>query len=127
MVIEERKLGITPQEGAKKSKLKKKLGERCVYCSCENKLFLTIDHIVPLSQGGEDIDSNKQVACYTCNFLKGSMLDKDFRKYLKTLYILKDLCKIKLIFPAPPILRFNPNHYPGFEPKENGKIDEVKK
>lgn len=31
---------------------------------------LDIDHIVPLSQGGEDVDGNVQALCETCHRLK---------------------------------------------------------
>jgi 5-methylcytosine-specific restriction endonuclease McrA len=32
----------------------------------------TIDHIVPLSAGGDDTKANVQLACFLCNSIKGS-------------------------------------------------------
>lgn len=78
----------------KKREFKKKKGEVCVYCNCNNKLLLNIDHKIPLSKGGEDIDSNKQVTCSFCNYLKGNSSEKDFKLFLKSLYSLYDLGKI---------------------------------
>ena len=84
------------KKGIRNSKLKKKLGEVCVYCGCTNKLILTIDHIKPLVRGGDDTDENKQVACVICNWLKGSLTDAEFKKYYKLLLTMKDLNKVKL-------------------------------
>lgn len=84
------------KRGIENNNLKKKLGEKCVYCGCENKLILTIDHKLPTSRGGKDIDKNKQVTCWTCNQLKGSLTHSEFKNYLNILYKLKGLNKIKL-------------------------------
>ena len=50
---------------------------RCVYC-CQDMMvdfdtFMIIeeDHLLPLSQGGEDIPENVVIACAVCNMLKG--------------------------------------------------------
>lgn len=44
--------------------------EECIYCgSTEN---LTFDHLIPTSEGGEDIISNQVAACQSCNSSKGS-------------------------------------------------------
>lgn len=106
--IEKKKKGIY------NNKLKKKLGEQCVYCGCNNILILTIDHIKPLARGGEDSKKNKQVVCFTCNQLKGILTDKEFIKYMKALKILKNLNKMKLIFNqnGQPNLLFNERAYP---------------
>lgn len=37
-----------------------------------NPLFKTVDHIVPLSRGGDDLDHNRQPAHYYCNQAKGN-------------------------------------------------------
>lgn len=81
----------------KKRDLKKKLGEVCVYCDCNNKLLLTIDHKIPLSKNGKDVNSNKQVACFFCNYLKSNLSHKEFKIFLKNLYSLYDLGKIKVM------------------------------
>ena len=107
-MVEDKKRSDTPHE---KGELKKKLGEKCVYCDCTNTLFLTIDHKNPLVRGGEDIDSNKQVCCEVCNKLKGALNHSEFVKYMKALKILKELCKIKMEAISPK-LSFRPDHYP---------------
>ena len=90
----------------------KKLGEVCVFCGCNNKLTLTIDHKVPLSRGGKDVDENKQVCCWTCNQLKDSLNNGEFRRYYSALQILKDLEKIKIMFPGNLDLKFSQYHHP---------------
>ena len=49
------------RKGIRNNKLKKSLGENCVYCECNNVLILTIDHLKPLVRGGDDSNKNKQV------------------------------------------------------------------
>lgn len=44
----------------------------CVYCGTNIKLH--IDHIVPVSKGGENKESNIQILCSRCNFLKGNKI-----------------------------------------------------
>ena len=46
----------------------------CAYCGFDGRAFenwmqLTIDHVIPSSQGGSDADFNKVVACHSCNTL----------------------------------------------------------
>lgn len=46
----------------------------CAYCGrALSKYSRTIDHIHPLSKGGEDIPENKISACRSCNQAKGSL------------------------------------------------------
>ena len=54
---------------------------RCIYC--ENKLTMfnaTTDHIVPISEGGNNSQVNLIVTCFDCNNERGSM---PFFQYLK--------------------------------------------
>lgn len=44
---------------------------RCVECRSPNEL--TVDHIVPISEGGSDDLSNLQTMCRPCNSSKGTM------------------------------------------------------
>jgi len=97
--------------GINNTKLKKKLGEKCVYCGCTNKLVLTIDHKKPRVRGGEDIDKNKQVTCMICNWLKGGLTPTEFKKYYYALGVMKDLIKINLVFKDIKIL-FNSSGHP---------------
>lgn len=45
----------------------------CRHCGSDNHLCL--DHIVPLSLGGEDTVENLQVLCRSCNSRKGARLE----------------------------------------------------
>lgn len=56
-----------------------KSGGRCELCG-QQLLFedMTLDHIVPLSMGGEDSIKNLQTACYACNQFKSNILPDDF-------------------------------------------------
>lgn len=45
-------------------------GRRCRYCNAKRKL--TIDHLVPVSGGGNDGDLNLVVACQPCNSSKNA-------------------------------------------------------
>jgi hypothetical protein len=36
-------------------------------CSCGNKEYLEIDHIIPVSKGGKNEEENLQTLCYYCN------------------------------------------------------------
>lgn len=47
-------------------------GHRCRWCGSGEDL--TIDHIVPRSQGGTDANTNLQVLCSDCNGFKGALL-----------------------------------------------------
>jgi 5-methylcytosine-specific restriction endonuclease McrA len=45
---------------------------RCYYCKAKTKL--TIDHVIPLSKGGEHTKENIVPACPTCNFKKNDKI-----------------------------------------------------
>jgi HNH endonuclease len=60
---------------SKKHKLKAEIKQRfdgnCAYCGCIPR-FLTLDHIVPQTQGGLNGRSNLAAVCQRCNKDKGS-------------------------------------------------------
>ncbi len=48
-------------------------GHRCEYCQSQDKyspVFFTIDHIIPISEGGSNDLENLAYACPLCNRLK---------------------------------------------------------
>jgi hypothetical protein len=50
---------------------------RCEYCRAPAALFnfpFEIEHIVPLSRGGDDTVDNLALACRACNVFKGSFI-----------------------------------------------------
>ena len=49
---------------------------RCVYCESSNKL--TLDHLAPVSKGGNNKPTNLVTACMTCNCERGT---KPWREY----------------------------------------------
>ena len=54
-------------------------GRRCVYCGTSLALdSATLDHVHPLSLGGNHAPGNLVAACQPCNQLKGSMLPVEF-------------------------------------------------
>lgn len=67
-----------------KKQIYKKCNNRCAYCG--EKLTLetrTIDHIVPLSEGGSNYITNFFPACTYCNALKASLSLRDFKVQLR--------------------------------------------
>ena len=71
-------IGITNQQW---NEILKKYNFRCAYCGMQGNM--TIDHITPLSKGGEHSSQNVAPACAECNGKKGTKLSwipKIFRK-----------------------------------------------
>jgi HNH endonuclease len=53
-------------------------GHRCEYCHAPEVVFnfpFEVEHIIPVSQAGTDIDSNWALACRSCNLWKAAHLD----------------------------------------------------
>lgn len=54
---------------------------KCIYCECDlNEKNATTDHIVPISEGGNNSQVNLMVCCFNCNNERGN---SDFFEYLK--------------------------------------------
>jgi 5-methylcytosine-specific restriction endonuclease McrA len=54
-------------------------GRRCVYCGTILALDIaTLDHVHPLSRGGNHAPGNLVASCVECNQLKGSLLPIEF-------------------------------------------------
>lgn len=81
-----------------------KSGGRCELCG-QQLLFedMTLDHIVPLSMGGEDSMKNLQAACFDCNKLKGNILPSEFMERITDIFLYqmerqhKDRVKWKIV------------------------------
>lgn len=60
--------------------------KKCVYCKRElvcdigHPLQYTLDHIIPISNGGTESPRNYQITCGVCNGMKGSMCHEQFSK-----------------------------------------------
>lgn len=59
---------------------------------------MTIDHIVPISQGGTNDFSNLQLACHSCNRLKNDFMEEDFYGLMAKILIHHRWQKIKNLF-----------------------------
>lgn len=61
---------------------------RCELCG--RKILLedmTLDHINPLSMGGEDDVENLACTCYSCNLFKGNILPDDFMERITEIFM----------------------------------------
>jgi len=59
-----------------------KYGEQCVVCG--SSVDLTMDHIIPVSKGGEDVIENLQPLCKSCNSKKGNKISTKSYNILKS-------------------------------------------
>ena len=58
----------------------------CFYCSRKKtSKELTMDHITPLTRGGQSTKGNIVAACKDCNTKKRSMLPFEWEEYMDTL------------------------------------------
>ena len=58
-----------------KDTLYDKQGRNCTRCVHRFKYrHLEVDHIVPKTKGGQDVDENLQLLCCYCNRVKGGQL-----------------------------------------------------
>ncbi|MEH2315549.1 DEAD/DEAH box helicase family protein [Nostoc sp.] len=73
-----------------KEEVKKRDGYTCLCCGVNTKGKLQIDHIKPVSMGGETSIENSQTLCDTCNRCKGQN-EIDFRCNTTKLSIQKNL------------------------------------
>ena len=55
---------------------------------CDSTDLLHIDHILPLSLGGDHAMYNMQILCKPCNFSKSNKNSIDYRKYPKLIAII---------------------------------------
>ena len=63
-----------------RKRIYEKLDGRCAYCGCEILLKeMQVDHMKPLANGGEDMESNMFPACRSCNHRKGTESLESFR------------------------------------------------
>ena len=55
----------------------------CQYCGKKQVKFLSIDHVIPKSKGGESTFENTVACCYPCNNKKDNRLPSQAKMYLK--------------------------------------------
>jgi hypothetical protein len=89
-----RKLNTIVERGISVLSLKRKHGTKCYYCQKEmdfskgvgrkfNNDMATIEHLKPLSRGGEHTFENTVLACRFCNISRGAKSQEDFEEYRK--------------------------------------------
>ena len=62
------------------SKLREKIKmKRCKYC--KSKVNLTVDHKIPIIQGGTNKATNLQCLCLRCNRIKSGLSHKQVLRY----------------------------------------------
>lgn len=65
---------------------KKRSSGVCHYCRKNFKpAELTMDHVIPLSRGGQSVRENLVACCKDCNSKKKSMLPVEWTEYLNSL------------------------------------------
>jgi HNH endonuclease len=61
--------------GGLQARVRQRAGELCEYCHTSERwqyVRFTIDHVVPVAEGGEDAFENLALACFHCNRRKSS-------------------------------------------------------
>ena len=56
-----------------------KCGHACVHCGATEQL--QVDHIRPVSHGGDDSEENLQILCRLCNLRKGNQSESRWLKW----------------------------------------------
>ena len=61
---------------------------RCALCGRQIAFEeMTLDHIVPLGNGGTDSIDNLQCSCFACNQFKKNILPEEFQKRIREIFI----------------------------------------
>lgn len=72
----------------------------CVYCGKQitnKKDDLTVDHILPVSRGGQTTEENLSICCKSCNLDKSDMTLEEYQDYLHKVEGLKNSEALKSI------------------------------
>lgn len=60
---------------------------RCSMCGQKMQYTnFTVDHIVPISNGGSNSLDNLEAMCYMCNHMKDNYSKEDFLNHIKIIY-----------------------------------------
>ena len=74
-----------------KPAVRKEIGDRqhwrCVYCDRDISKRASVDHIVPIDQGGTSDPENLQLTCLRCNQSKGTLSDAEYRVKLTNIQV----------------------------------------
>lgn len=73
-----------------------KQGKTCLYCGKKiNRHNMTLNHLTPLSRGGQAAITNLALCCDDCSNEKGNMTNREYRKYLITKKLLTDEIEVQ--------------------------------
>lgn len=71
----------------------KRAGNRCELCGISTQeRQIDVDHIIPVSKGGSNDESNLQALCRKCNAQKGNGDDTDFREITASYRVRDEAC-----------------------------------
>lgn len=60
----------------------------CAYCGQRRNIkYMTVDHIIPLSKGGSNKETNLQCTCKMCNYFKGNSLPLEFSERIHMIFM----------------------------------------
>lgn len=105
-------------------KILKKTNGHCAYCGCKIAYNeMQIDHVVPIRNGGKDLEENMLPACRSCNHYKGACSLSTFRKLVENMpsalnrdnVTYRNAVRFGLVVPKPHKVKFY------FEKQENKK------
>jgi 5-methylcytosine-specific restriction endonuclease McrA len=67
------------------AEIRRRLGDRCAYCGVALKGAGEVDHIVPISRGGDNSPNNLTLACLPCNRDKHAKTAQEFLNWRRRL------------------------------------------
>ena len=73
-------------------KFKKESDKVCNYCGKQitKKEELTVDHVVPISKGGENVKENFVISCKTCNLEKANLSAERYGEFLNIIKVMSE-------------------------------------
>lgn len=77
----ENKIVATGVTRTQRARILERDGYTCL--ACGSKEHLCIDHVLPVSRGGDSSDDNLQVLCLSCNTKKGNKIDGEVKNTSK--------------------------------------------
>lgn len=85
------------QKASIMKKLTYQQGKTCHYCGKKLYKNMTLDHLLPISRGGQTVLKNLTICCSKCNSEKGSMTEQEYLHYLEVKKLLKSKMEVKAL------------------------------
>jgi 5-methylcytosine-specific restriction endonuclease McrA len=74
----------------KRHRIYERDGWRCVWCTCDVRMWACLDHVLPRERGGSNHESNLVTSCVSCNAARGTRSAVDFAWTLANSYAVLD-------------------------------------